>query len=156
MLGISKTVKDAEELERELREGFGGEVHLDRMSRGLYSTDASIYQLEPVGVVVARDGKDVAHALAVARRRGLKVLPRGGGTSLAGQGAGHCLVIDTSKYMNAIVEVNEEERWVRVQPGRVRDELNAKIAGTGLHFAPETATSNRAGAPALRCARGSH
>ena len=144
MLGISTTAPNQAELQAELKAGIQGDVRLDRMSRGLYSTDASIYQIEPIAVVAPRDARDVAHALAVARRRGLKVLPRGGGTSLAGQAAGRALVIDFSQYMNRILTVNEAERWVRVEPGIVRDELNAQLASTGLHFAPETATSNRA------------
>lgn len=119
-------------------------MRVDEISRGLYATDASIYQIEPVAVVVPRDPDDVAHALRVARERGLKVLPRGGGTSLAGQTAAQALVLDFSKYMNAVIETNRMERWVRVQPGRVRDELNAILEPTGLHFAPETATANRA------------
>ncbi len=144
MLGISKVTPQHEALAEELRAGVTGEVRVDQIARGLYATDASIYQLEPVAVVIPRSRGDVAHALAVARRRGLKVLPRGGGTSLAGQAAGRALVIDYSKYLNRILEVNVEERWARVEPGRVRDELNAEIVATGLHFAPETATSNRA------------
>ena len=144
MPGIAKQIENQDELERELRAGFGGEVHVDRMTRGLYSTDASIYQQDPLAVVLPRDKGDFAHALEVARRRGLKVLPRGGGTSLAGQATGRCVVIDASKFMNRIIETNVEERWVRVEPGLVRDELNAALASTGLHFAPETATANRA------------
>ena len=145
MLGISKTVRNQQTIERALRAaGIKGEVLLDRMTRGLYSTDASIYQIEPLAVVIPRDADDVAAAMSVAQRLGAKVLPRGGGTSLAGQAAGHCIVIDVSKYMTRILETNVEQRWVRVQPGRVRDELNADLAWSGLHFAPETATSNRA------------
>ncbi len=121
-----------------------GEVRLDDVSRGLYATDASIYQIPPVAVVVPKDRDDVIHAMKMARERGLKVLPRGGGTSLAGQTAAEAVVLDFSKHMNGILETNEKERWVRVQPGRVRDELNAILEPTGLHFAPETATSNRA------------
>ncbi len=136
---------DVETLRRQLAEGIGGEVRLDRLSRALYATDASIYQQSPVAVVVPRDEADVAHALAVARRHGIPLLPRGAGTSLAGQAtisAG--LVIDFSKGIDAILEIDEQAGWVRVQPGLVRDQLNAALAPRGLQFAPETATSNRA------------
>lgn len=135
---------EAAALETALRTGIRGEVRFDAVSRGLYATDASIYQIDPIAVVVPKDRDDVIHAMRVAAERGLRILPRGGGTSLAGQTAGEALVIDVSKYMIEVLETNEPERWVRVQPGRVRDELNALLAPTGLHFAPETATSNRA------------
>ncbi len=144
VLGISKTIPDQTNVETDLKSGVRGEVHLEPVWRGIYATDASIYQIEPMAVVVPRDRADVLHALKVARQRGLKVLPRGGGTSLAGQTVGQAIVIDFSKYMNRILEVNHEERWLRVEPGRVRDELNSAISSTGLHFGPETATSNRA------------
>lgn len=132
------------DLRRELRRGIRGEVHVDRVSRGLYSTDASLYQIDPVAVVVPRDRAEIEHALGVARKHELRVLPRGGGTSLAGQSAGECMILDTSKYMNQVIEWDVAGRWVRVEPGRVRDELNDILLPTGLHFAPETATSNRA------------
>lgn len=144
MLGIPKTVPGQDDLERDLRAAVSGEVRVDPVSRGLYATDASIYQISPLAVIVPNNRADALAALEVARRRGLRVLPRGGGTSLAGQTVGESIVIDFSVRMNRVLEVNEPERWVRVEPGLVRDELNAKLAGTGLHFAPETATANRA------------
>lgn len=144
LTGKSRTPAEPSALEIALRTGIRGEVRFDDVSRGLYATDASIYQIDPIAVVVAKDRDDVIHAMRVAAERGLRILPRGGGTSLAGQTAGEAIVIDVSKYMNEVLETNEKERWVRVQPGRVRDELNAILAPTGLHFAPETATSNRA------------
>lgn len=144
MLGISKNVPDGEALLAELSDVILGEVLLDPISRGLYATDASLYQNDPIAVVIPHDADDIRNAMAVARRRGLAVLPRGGGTSLAGQATGRALILDTSKSLTRILELNEAERWIRVQPGLVRDELNAAIASTGLHFAPETATSNRA------------
>ena len=130
--------------ETELRRKITGEVHFDDVTRYLYSTDASLYQIDPVGVVVARDKDDVVQALRTAAKYGVSILPRGGGTSLAGQAVGQSLVIDFSKFMNRLLELNADECWVRVEPGLVRDELNAQIKHTGLHFAPETATSNRA------------
>ena len=130
--------------ETELRRKIKGEVYFDDVTRYLYSTDASLYQIQPVGVLVARDKDDVVQAIRTAAKYGVSILPRGGGTSLAGQAVGESLVIDCSKFMNRILELNTGERWVRVEPGLVRDELNQEIKPTGLHFAPETATSNRA------------
>ena len=128
----------------ELRERIEGEVRFDRYTRTLYSTDASIYQIEPRGVVLPRHAGDVEEAVRTASKAGVPVLPRGGGTSLAGQAVGDALILDFSKYMNELVEVNEEESWARVQPGIVHDVLGAKLKPHGLRFGPETATSNRA------------
>lgn len=139
-----KMMINLSQFETELRRKINGEVYFDDVTRYLYSTDASLYQIQPVGVVVARDTNDVVQAMRTAAKYGVSILPRGGGTSLAGQAVGQSLVIDCSKFMNRLLELNIEERWVRVEPGLVRDELNAQIKHTGLHFAPETATSNRA------------
>ncbi len=128
----------------ELRRSFSGEIRLDRFSRLLYSTDASIYQVEPLGVLVPRSHDDVAAAVALAGRHRLPLLPRGGGTSLAGQTVGAALVLDYSKYMNRILEVNIEEHWARVQPGVVLDQLNAHLRPRGWRFGPDVSTSNRA------------
>ncbi|MDL1879365.1 FAD-binding oxidoreductase, partial [Cytophagia bacterium CHB2] len=131
-------------LESELRRKIKGDILFDDVARYLYSTDASLYQIQPVGVVIPRDKDDVIQAMRTAAKYGVAILPRGGGTSLAGQTVGHALVIDCSKYMTALLEVNAQERWVRVEPGIVRDELNRKIKATGLHFTPDVATSSRA------------
>src|SRR4051794_8322191 len=103
-------------LAAELRGRIDGEVRFDRTSRMLYSTDASNYQIEPVGVVIPRHADDVSAAVELAARYGVSVLPRGGGSALAGQTVGASLVIDFSKYMDQVLEVNAEERWARVQP----------------------------------------
>lgn len=121
-----------------------GDVLSDDYSLGMYSTDASFYQIKPLVVVLPFDEADVRTAVEVAHTHKLKILPRGAGTSLAGQTVGDAIVIDFSKYMNKILEFNERERWVRVQPGIVRDELNEELAKYGLHFAPDPATSSRA------------
>ncbi len=134
---------DTADLEQELRRVVGGEVRFDAMSRVLYSTDASIYQIEPIGVVLPRDADDVAAVIETAARRRVPVLPRGGGTSLAGQAVGHAIIIDFSKYMRGLLETNAAEGWVSVQPGIILDELNLQVAPTGLHFAPDPSTSNR-------------
>lgn len=121
-----------------------GDVLSDEYSLGMYATDASFYQIKPLVVVIPLDEDDVRAAVKVAHTHKLKILPRGAGTSLAGQTVGEAIVIDFSKYMNKILEFNEQERWVLVQPGLVRDELNEEMAKYGLHFAPDPATSSRA------------
>ena len=137
------TDADTRELVHDLDRLVSGEVRFDKMSRVLYSTDASIYQIEPVGVVLPRNAEDVIAVVETANKHGVSVLPRGGGTSLGGQTVGHSIVMDFSKYMNEIVELNEEERWVRAQPGIVLDVLNHRIRESGLLFAPDPSTSNR-------------
>jgi len=132
------------DLEHELRKRVRGSVRFDQGSRLLYSTDASMYQVEPIGVVIPRDPDDVAAAFDVARSRRVALLPRGGGTSLTGQTVNHALVLDFSPHMNQVLEVNAEESWARVQPGLVQDELNAHVRPQGLLFGPDTSTSNRA------------
>ncbi|MCB2155586.1 FAD-binding protein [bacterium] len=128
----------------ELRRRLPSEVLVDRVRRGIYATDASLYQFEPIAVVTPRSEADIAIALEIARRHRIAVLPRGGGTSLAGQATNSGIVLDVSKHMNRVLEINPSERWARVQPGVVRDELNAQLKPHGLEFAPETSTSNRA------------
>ena len=131
-------------LAEELREHIEGEVRFDRYTKMLYSTDASIYQKEPIGVVVPRHAGDVEQAVRIAAREGVPILPRGGGTSLAGQAVGEALILDHSKFMRDVVEVCPEESWARVEPGIVYDVLGAHLKPYGLRFGPETATSNRA------------
>jgi FAD/FMN-containing dehydrogenase/Fe-S oxidoreductase len=130
--------------ERDLRNAVRGEVYFDTMRRGLYSTDASIYRIMPQAVFAPLDSDDVRAALNVAAEHGVTLLPRGAGTSLAGQTVGRSLVIDFSIHINRILEVNPQERWVRVEPGVVRDNLNAHLAPHGLYYAPDPATSSRA------------
>ena len=136
--------EETRELVHELAQVVEGEVRFDKYSRILYSTDASIYQIEPIGVVIPRHAEDVIATIEVAARHRVPVLPRGGGSSLAGQAVGHAIHIDVSKYMHRILEVNPEERWVRVQPGVVLDQLNAHLRSYGLQFGPDPASSNRA------------
>jgi FAD/FMN-containing dehydrogenase/Fe-S oxidoreductase len=134
----------SDDLERELRRVVEGEVRFDAYSRLLYATDASMYQVEPIGVVLPRSKDDVHAVLELANRYHVPVLPRGGGTSLAGQTVNHAVVLDFSKFMHRVLEVNREELWCRVQPGLVQDELNAHVRPLGLLFGPDTSTSNRA------------
>ena len=137
-------MREHDEFVRALEGALRGEVLADEHSRGLYATDASLYEMFPVAVALPRDEADVLAALRLAREYGVSVLARGGGTSLAGQTVGHSLVLDFSRHMNRLLEVNVEERWARVEPGLVRDELNRRLAQQGLHFAPDPATSSRA------------
>jgi len=132
------------DLERELRRRVEGDVRFDHYSRLLYSTDASMYQMEPIGVVIPRHADDVQAVVEVANQLGAPLLPRGGGTSLTGQTVNHAVVVDFSPHMAGVLEVNREERWARVQPGLVQDELNQHVRPLGLLFGPDTSTSNRA------------
>src|SRR5512145_941718 len=132
------------DLENALRRHVRGDVRFDAGSKLLYSTDASMYQVEPIGVVIPRDADDVRAAVQVAREQKVALLPRGGGTSLTGQTANRALVLDFTRSMNGVLEVNQEELWARVQPGVVQDELNHQVRPLGLLFGPDTSTSNRA------------
>jgi FAD/FMN-containing dehydrogenase/Fe-S oxidoreductase len=130
----------AQRLRREIR----GEVLFDAGSRGRYSTDASIYQIEPLGVAVPRDEDDARIALQIAREAGVPVLPRGGGTSQCGQTVGAALVLDLSKHLNGIVAFDKEARTVTVQPGVVLDHLNAYLKPHGLWYPVDVSTSAQA------------
>ncbi len=132
------------DLEQELRRHVEGDVRFDTYSRLLYSTDASMYQVEPIGVVIPRHADDVQAVLEIANHRNVPVLPRGGGTSLTGQTVNHAIVLDFSAHMNQLLEVSQEEMWARVQPGLIQDELNQHLRPMGLLFGPDTSTANRA------------
>ncbi|HEX7779856.1 MAG TPA: FAD-binding oxidoreductase, partial [Vicinamibacterales bacterium] len=135
---------DAVALRRELAGALEGEVRFDPLSRALYSTDASVYQIQPAGVVIPKTREDLLRVLRACRRHHCPITMRGGGTSQAGQAIGAGLVVDTSKYFNRLIEVNPEARWVRVEPGIVLDELNAALAVHRLRFAPDISTASRA------------
>ncbi len=135
---------DREGLRRELVSGIGGEVRFDSLTRALYATDASVYQVVPAGVVIPKSREDILRTLAICRRFHCPITMRGGGTSQAGQAIGAGLQIDTSKYYNRLLEVNAEERWARVEPGIVLDELNRHLQPLGLRFAPDISTASRA------------
>ncbi len=131
-------------LERHLRRHLQGEVRFDDTSRRLYSTDASIYQIVPLGVVIPRTSEDVVAAVQAAGELRVPITARGGGTSLSGQSIGPGIVLDFSKYLHAITDVDPTMRTARVQPGVVLDQLNRALAPHGLQFGPEVATANRA------------
>jgi FAD/FMN-containing dehydrogenase/Fe-S oxidoreductase len=135
---------DLSAFEKELRRTVHGDVYFDAAARGMHATDASHYQMMPACVVVPRDENDCITAVTLAGRYGVPITPRGGATSLSGQTFGTGMVLDTSKYMDQVLEVNLHQQWARVQPGVVRDRLNSLLAPNGLHLAPDPATANRA------------
>ncbi len=128
---------------QELAASLEGECHYDHLLRVLYATDASVYRQLPAAVVLPKSAEDIHKVITFANEKGLSIIPRAAGTSLAGQVVGNGIVVDISKYMNQILEVNVEEQWVRVQPGVIRDELNVFLAKHGLFFGPDTSTANR-------------
>ena len=134
----------AEALREELARSIEGEVRFDKVSRALYSTDASVYQIEPLGLVVPKSREDIIRVVQICGKFRCPLTMRGGGTSQGGQAISEGVVVDTSKYYNRILELNVEERWVRVQPGIVLDELNAQLKAHGLRFAPDISTASRA------------
>ncbi|MBY0496893.1 MAG: FAD-binding protein [Cyanobacteria bacterium] len=131
-------------LQRQLETAIDGEVRFDKVSRALYSTDASVYQIEPLGVVLPKSAEAVVRAVDLAASHGVPITPRGGGTSQAGQAIGSGIVLDTSKYLNRILEINPDEKWARVEPGVVLDELNAALRPHHLRFAPDVSSASRA------------
>ena len=138
------TDRVAADLERELRRQVEGEVAFDDYTRHLFSQDASMYAMTPLGVVYPRHADDVAVAVRLAHEAGVPVLARGAATSLAGQTVGPGLVLDLSRHMDRILELDPDTRTARVQPGVVQDDLNRAAAPHRLMFGPDTSTSNRA------------
>ncbi len=132
------------DLAEQFRKGTEGEVRFDAYSKVLYSTDASVWQMEPIGVVIPKHAGDAVASVRIAARNKVPILPRGGATSLSGQTVGHAVHIDFSKYMHEIVECNREEQWVRVQPGVVQDQLSRYLRPLGFQFGPGTSSSSRA------------
>jgi FAD/FMN-containing dehydrogenase/Fe-S oxidoreductase len=131
-------------LQRDLETHTTGEVRFDRISRALYSTDASVYQIEPAGVVLPRSRDDLIRIVRICAEHASPLTMRGGGTSQAGQAIGAGVIVDTSKYLSRILELNVEERWARVEPGIILDELNAQLKTHNLRFAPDISTASRA------------
>ena len=127
-----------------LQRRFDGELRFDHLSRTIYSTDASVYQESPLAVAIPKTEQDIESLIRFARKHGTSLIPRTAGTSLSGQCVGAGIVVDVSHHFTKILEVNQEERWVRVQPGVIRNELNMHLAPYGLLFGPETSTQNRA------------
>jgi FAD/FMN-containing dehydrogenase/Fe-S oxidoreductase len=139
-----KATVDVAALQAALLASVSGEVRFDRLSRALYSTDASVYQIVPLGVVLPRSEEDIQATLAACARFSVPLTARGGGTSQAGQAIGPGVLLDCSKHFDQVLEINAAERWVRVRPGCVLDDLNLSIKSAGLQFAPDISTANRA------------
>src|SRR5438105_1964757 len=131
---------DTQALVNELRASIRGEVRFDAGSRALYATDGSNYRQVPIGVVIPKNTEDVIQTVALCRRYHAPLLPRGGGTSLAGQTCNTAVVLDMSKYMRNIIEINLEKRFARVQPGIVLDALRNAAEHYHLTFGPDPAT----------------
>src|SRR5437016_5911814 len=137
---VQKLNVDAALLAEELRRSIRGEVRFDDGSRALYATDASNYRQVPIGVVMPRDGDDVVATVALARKHRAPILARGGGTSLAGQCCNVAVVMDFSKYMHDIIELNIHDKYARVHPGIVLDDLRHAAERHQLTFGPDPAT----------------
>jgi FAD/FMN-containing dehydrogenase/Fe-S oxidoreductase len=135
---------DVGALQRDLEAAIEGEVRFDDVSRALYSTDASVYQIQPIGVALPASREDLVRLVRVCARHRCPITMRGGGTSQAGQAIGAGLVVDTSKHLTAILEVDPVHRRARVEPGVVLDVLNARLRPHGLRFAPDVSTASRA------------
>ena len=142
---VAGKTEDYRDLEAELHKCIEGEVRFDAGSRAMYAVDASNYRQVPIGVVVPRSIDDVVNTVATCRKNGAPVLSRGGGTSLAGQCCNAAIVIDWTKYMHGVLEVNTNERWARVLPGTICDELRKaamKASNNLLTWGPDPATHN--------------
>jgi FAD/FMN-containing dehydrogenase/Fe-S oxidoreductase len=131
-------------LETKLKRALRGDVRFDRFTRGRYSTDASIYQIEPLGVVTPRDADDAIRALEIAAAEGVPILPRGAGSSQCGQTVGEALIVDHSRHLDRILELDLDAGWARVEPGIVLDRLNAALKPHGVWFPVDVSTSAQA------------
>jgi FAD/FMN-containing dehydrogenase len=125
---------DVDALRSELQRQIEGEVRFDQISRALYSSDASVYQIQPLGVVIPKNRQDIIRVVEICGRFRCPITMRGGGTSQAGQAIGEGIQVDTSKYYNQVLEVNAEERWARVEPGIVLDEPRHHRRNDGQQF----------------------
>ncbi|MET4137840.1 FAD/FMN-containing dehydrogenase/Fe-S oxidoreductase [Pedobacter sp. UYP1] len=129
---------------KSLSDSLDGDFFTDNQTRILYATDASAYREMPLAVAIPSSVADLEKLILFAGKEGISLIPRTAGTSLAGQVVGKGIIVDVSKYFNRILELNIEEKWIKVQPGVVRDELNLYLKPFGLYFGPETSTANRA------------
>src|ERR1700722_20085731 len=129
---------------QQLKAELEGELFLDETMRLLYATDASAYREMPLAVAIPKSVNDIKKLIAFARSNNTSLIPRTAGTSLAGQVVGNGIIVDVSKNFTKIIELNTQEKWVRVQPGVIRDELNMFLKPHGFMFGPETSTANRA------------
>jgi FAD/FMN-containing dehydrogenase/Fe-S oxidoreductase len=127
----------------QLKKQLAGELYYDDLHRHIYATDASVYRMIPEAVAYPENEDDIRLLIDYARRNNTHLIPRTAGTSLAGQVVGKGIIVDVSKHFTRILEFNEQEQWIRVQPGVIRDDLNRFLAAYGLWFAPNTSTSSR-------------
>src|SRR5689334_22557089 len=137
------TFQRAAELERALKAAVRGDVRFDRGTRALYASDASNYRQYPIGIVAPRDAEDVIAAVRVCREHDAPILPRGAGTSLAGQSCNVAVVIDFTRYMHRLLELNPDQRFARVEPGIVLDTLRGHAERHQLTYAPDPSTHSR-------------
>lgn len=128
---------------KDLEQKLSGELHTHKLSRVIYATDASVYQEIPDAIVLPKDDQDIIRTIKFAHQHQIPIIPRSGGTSLAGQCVGKGIVIDISKYMNKILDFDAAKKTIWVQPGVIRDELNHYLKPHGLFFGPNTSTANR-------------
>jgi FAD/FMN-containing dehydrogenase len=138
--GVQPLDFDVNALADELRTRIRGEVRFDAGTQALYTTDGSNYRQVPIGVVRPRDVEDVIETVAACRHFGAPILARGGGTSLAGQGCNVAVVIDMSKYMNRVIEIDADNKLAKVQPGTILDHLRNEAEHYNLTFGPDPAT----------------
>lgn len=132
-----------------LQANFEGEIYFNDSfthngAKLVYATDASVYQEKPLAVAIPKTVDDIKKLVPIAKKLGTTLIPRAAGTSLAGQVVGNGIVVDISKFFTEIIDVNKVEKWARVQPGVIRNDLNAYLEPYGLLFGPETSTASRA------------
>jgi FAD/FMN-containing dehydrogenase/Fe-S oxidoreductase len=130
--------------EVELRNTIQGEVRFDLISKEIYSVDASIYEIEPIGIVLPKHREDIINAIQIASKHKIPIIARGAATGITGGCIGRGLIIDTSKYLTNILEINYEDKYAICEPGVVQDSLNAALASKGCRLGPDTSTGNRA------------
>ena len=140
---MKKVIKDKAPNFSLLRKELKGELLTSYSDRLLYATDASVYREVPMAIALPKDETDIIRLIGFAKEHNTSLIPRTAGTSLAGQVVGNGIVVDVSRYMTDIIEINPEEKWIRVQPGVILDEMNLELNQFGLFFSPETSTGNR-------------
>ena len=128
----------------DLKNAIDGEVRFDPINKQVYSVDASIFEVEPIGIVLPKHKQDIVNAVNIAKQHRVPIIPRGAATGITGGCLGHGLIIDTSKYLNHILEINIEKRFVICEPGVVQDQLNDELGKQGYRLGPDTSTGNRA------------
>lgn len=145
-------------LEKELKQSLNGEVHFEHLSKKIYSIDASIFEVEPVGIVLPKDRDDLIKAIEISNAHDVPIIARGAGTGITGGCIGPGLIIDISKHLNTILEINTQEKWALVEPGVIQDHLNTALNPHQLRLGPDTSTGNRAtiGGMAANNAAGSY